>query len=162
MRTPAFNFAGTNALSINSASLPAPWTLCFWAMGQDGYNFAIQTVFSDTNSSLCLDADGNGYPGLTLSSGDVWLDTGFNDNYLQRATHYTFVSDSTNLWLYVNGEQEWSFNPTGNFTLPLSVMGAGSDGVSNGLNQPLDEVMVFDRVLTPEEVSEVINATRAP
>jgi hypothetical protein len=164
MRTPAFNFAGTNALSINSASLPAPWTLCFWAMGQEdfsGFPEPIQTVFSDTNSSLCLDADGNGYPGMTLASGDVWLDQNFDTRYMFWPTHYAFVSDSTNLWLYVNGEDQY-FYPSGNFTLPLSVMGAGSDGVSNRLNQPLDEVMVFDRVLTPEEVSQVINATHAP
>src|SRR5262249_36179319 len=141
-----------------------PWTLCFWAMGQEDLNLPgpIQTVFSDTNSSLCLDADGNGYPGLTLSDGTVWLDQNFDWPILYSPTHYTFVSDSTNLWFYVNGVQERFFNPTGNFTLPLSVMGAGSDGVSNGLNQPLDEVMVFDRVLTGEEISQVINATRAP
>ena len=41
-------------------------------------------------------------------------------------------------------------------------MGAGIDGVSNGLNVVLDEVMLFDRALTPAEVSQVINATRAP
>ena len=52
--------------------------------------------------------------------------------------------------------QDWPF------TLPLSVMGAGIDGVSNGLNVVLDEVMLFDRALTPAEVSQVINATRAP
>jgi hypothetical protein len=161
MRTPAFNFAGTNALSINSASLPAPWTLCFWAMGGDSIG-PIQTVFSDANSSLCLDVDGNGYPGLTLSDGTVWSDQYFEFRNFFWPTHYTFVSDSTNLWLYANGEQEQFFSPTGNFTLPLSVMGAGIDGVSNGLNQPLDEVMIFDRALTPAEVSQVINATRAP
>jgi hypothetical protein len=164
MRTPAFNFRGTNGLSINSASLPAPWTLCFWAMGEANLNLPgpIQTVFSDTNSSLCLDADGNGDPGLRLSDGSVLLDQGFDLPTLYSPAHYTFVSDSTNLWLYVNGEQDPFFYPSGNFTLPLSVMGAGIDGVSNGLNQPLDEVMVFDRVLTPEEVYQVINATRAP
>jgi hypothetical protein len=32
IRTPAFNFGGTNALSINSAALPAPWTLCCWVI----------------------------------------------------------------------------------------------------------------------------------
>jgi len=41
-------------------------------------------------------------------------------------------------------------------------MGAGSDGVSNGLNGVLDEVMLFDRALTDAEVSQVYNATRAP
>jgi hypothetical protein len=41
-------------------------------------------------------------------------------------------------------------------------MGADTDGISNGLNAALDEVMVFDRALTPAEVSQVINATRAP
>jgi hypothetical protein len=161
IRTPAFNFRGTNALSINSASLPAPWTLCFWGKGQSGFN-GIQTVFSDTNSSLCLDADGNGYPGLTLSDGTVWSDDYFQSRDRFVRTHYTFVSDSTSFWIYVNGKRHWNFNPTGNFTLPLSVMGAGSDGVSNGLNAVLDEVMVFDRVLTDAEVSQVINATRAP
>ena len=39
---------------------------------------------------------------------------------------------------------------------------AGSDGVSNGLNAVLDEVMLFDRALTDAEVSQVYNATRAP
>jgi hypothetical protein len=41
-------------------------------------------------------------------------------------------------------------------------MGAGSDGVSNGLNAVLDEVMIFDRALTDAEVSQVYNATRSP
>jgi hypothetical protein len=50
----------------------------------------------------------------------------------------------------------------GTFSLPLSVMGAGNDGISNGLKAGLDEIMVFDRALTPAEVSQVINATRAP
>ena len=50
----------------------------------------------------------------------------------------------------------------GTFSLPLSVMGAGSDGISNGLNAAIDEAMIFDRALTPAEVSQAINATRAP
>ena len=75
-------------------------------------------------------------------------------------TFLAFTSDSNGLWLNLYSG-EWAWAP-GNFSLPLSVMGAGSDGVSNGLNGVLDEVMVFDRVLTPAEISQVYNTTRAP
>ena len=40
--------------------------------------------------------------------------------------------------------------------------GAGIDGNSNRLRVAFDEVMVFDRALTPAEISQVINATQAP
>jgi hypothetical protein len=165
IRTPAFNFGGTNALSINSASLPAPWTLSFWVVYLNYSRFPepIQALFSDTNSSLCLDTDGYGDIGVSMPSGTNYFYANRSSGWwpLYYPTQLTFVSDSTNLWLWVNGWEE--LGPiTGNFSLPLSVMGAGSDGVSNGLNGVLDEVMLFDRALTDAEVSQVYNATRAP
>jgi hypothetical protein len=165
IRTPAFNFGGTNGLSINSAELPAPWTLSFWVVYLNYSRFPepIQTLLSDTNSSLCLDVDGYGDIGVSMPSGTNYFYANRSSGWwpLYGPTQLTFVSDSTNLWLWVNG---WlQLGPiTGNFSLPLSVIGAGSDGVSNGLNGVLDEVMLFDRVLTPTEISQVVNATRGP
>jgi hypothetical protein len=157
VRTPAFNFAGTNALSINSASLSSPWTLCFWVNRPlpDG---SIETLFSDPSSSLNLDQDGLGHPGLTQATGSVtFADTSVP---AYQWTHLAFVSGTGGLSVLVNGVV--SDTVTGTFILPLSVMGAGTGGISHGVKAAIDEVMVFDRALTPAQVSQVINATRAP
>jgi hypothetical protein len=156
VRTPAFNFGGTNALSINSASLPAPWTVCVW-VNRTAPSGSIQTLFSDASSSLNLDQDGAGHAGMTLPIASVV----FNGNVPPgQWTHLAFVCGPRALSYLINGEVQESALVTP--SLPLNVMGAGKDGVSNGLNAAIDEVMIFDRALSPEEVSQVYNATRAP
>jgi hypothetical protein len=156
VRTPALMFYGTNALSLNSASLPSPWTLCLWV--NLSFPDSTKTLFSDSNSSLDLDVDGQGYAGLALPGGTIPFY--HTSAWYYQWVHLAFVSGPTNISVFFNGRE--SDSADGTFTLPLSVMGAGNDGVSNGLNAAIDEVMIFDRALTPAEVSQVINATRTP
>ena len=157
MRTPAFNFGGTNALSINSASLPAPWTVCVW-VNRTAADGSKRTLFSGASSSLNLDQDGAGHPGMTLPIASIVFQNG--NVPPGQWTHLAFVGGPRAVTYLINGVAQES--ALGTSSLPLSVMGAGKDGISNGLKGAIDEVMIFDRALTPAEVSQVINATRAP
>jgi hypothetical protein len=157
VRTPAFNFGGTNALSINSASLPPPWTVCVWVKRTADYG-SIQTLFSGASTSLNIDQDGAGHPGMTLPIVNVVFQNGSVPP--GQWTHLAFVGGPRALSYLINGVGQES--ALGTFSLPLNVMGAGKDGISNGLKAAIDEVIIFDRALTPEEVSQVYNATRAP
>ena len=157
MRTPAFNFGGTNALSLNSASLPAPWTVCVW-VNRTAADGSKQTLFSGASSSLNLDQNGMGSAGMTLPIANVVFQSG--NVPPGQWTHLAFVGGPRAISYLINGVALES--ALGTSSLPLSVMGAGKDGISNGLKAAIDEVMIFDRALTPEEVSQVYNATRAP
>ena len=74
-------------------------------------------------------------------------------------SHVVFVASASGTQLYVDGVLVGTRPET--VYLPLSTVGARPTGVDR-MKGLLDEVTVFDRALTPLEIRQLRDATRAP
>jgi len=74
--------------------------------------------------------------------------------------HVTVTYDSNglngNLKMYINGEFFKSNQVSGNITDPTSSLSIGS----NGSNDIIDEVRVYNRALSDAEIAAIYNATK--
>jgi hypothetical protein len=74
-------------------------------------------------------------------------------------THVTFVGTPDGTTLYVNGVMQETIAVPIN--LPMNILGVRENGFDH-LQGLLDEVTLFNRALTPEEIQKVKGVTRGP
>jgi hypothetical protein len=157
-RGQAFSFDGLGqAIRLEGAPIPVPWTACFWINRQDS---------PSASAALLTDAA----TGLKLEQWPSTRQVGFTrfgvaDYYFSYIvppnmwTHVAFAGTPDGTILYVNGVAQETNAATIN--LPRGVMG-GLNAGGDPLNGLLDETVLFNRALTPAEIEQVLNATKGP
>lgn len=162
IRGSGFTFAGTNALNLAQPPLSPPWTLSLWVKPQIATG-TVATVFADGPHQLVLDArtGTNSVPSLTDANQTLTFTNAFLIG--NRWTHVTLTHSGTELGAFVNGNPTGTATVTSPLALPLQVLGAANlDATVNPLIGQLDEILLFNRVLTLDEIRGALNATRGP
>jgi hypothetical protein len=154
----AFSFDGVsfdNAIQIGGNPLPPPWTAELWVNRQDSFdNSAI--LLGDTNTALKLEQFNNtrkvGFTQFGLAD--------YVFNYIAPLgtwVHLAFVCTTSNIQLYVNGTLQDSQPAT--IALPLGEFGNDyAHRYNNRLRGLIDEITIYNRSLSPGEVSSIYTA----
>jgi hypothetical protein len=158
----AFAFDGTtNALiAVGAPEMPPPWSASFWVKSQVAPG-AGGALLGDTNFVLKLSQAGSDDTvGLTqVNVADYSFGYVVPSNTW---THLVFVGTLTNTSLYVNGVFQGS--TTQSCALPRTYLGGWvtpSGRTVDNLLGALDEIALFNRVLSPEEISALSTAGAA-
>jgi len=165
----AFTFSGgSNYVSIpQSLNIPAggsPRTLEMWIYSEEGtWQSDLHTAFwtgTEVNKSAFI-VDFETHPTMQFATWeeDLWFNSGVPK---VGWFHAAFVYDGdTNLYAYINGELAGSLELTAPLTTTITdtLIGSGY----NYLNQlyylgKLDEVTLFNRALTQEEIASIAQA----
>lgn len=157
-RGKGFNFDVTNqVMVISTFALPVPWTTAFWVKRHDAVGRSA-ALLTDTASGLKLEQINTArLVGFTAFGA---ADYSFNYSVPTNVwTHLAYVAAPNGTTLYVNGIAV-ATNPT-TIPLPRALLGARPNGAEQ-LHGVVDEVVTFTRALPPNEIQQVINATRGP
>jgi len=113
---------------------------------------------SNTDKLLMIDQNGN-LKGYVYDGAQKWV-TGSTVLSTGNAYHVAMVVDGSTMKLYVNGREDGSLAASGSFVgyaTPALLIGgktAGTSTTTNHFDGFIDEVAVYDRALTLEEISE--------
>ena len=141
-------WTGDARVALGGADLSVPWTAAMWVNRADS-SAPESRILDGASSSLRLEEfDGTSTVGVTSSSGA-------NSPFGYQAppgiwVHLTLVGEASGTSLYVNGV----FSQKLASVLPCPRGALGSLGV-NAMKGVLDDVRLFDRVLTPLEIKAV-------
>ncbi len=166
----SFNFNGSSNVEVtNAAQLnPSQLTIETWVyktVGGDADLVGKDGEISQRQYWLGAASNARFRPHLsTTNNGLVFFDgaTAYN---LNEWYHVAMTYDGANLRLYVNGVLDGSTAATGSIistTQPLRIGGGAPSGqLQNYLNGRLDEVSLYDRALSPNEIAAIYNAGTA-
>ncbi len=162
----AFHFDGlTSFINVGVSNILPPWTACLWVNRQPAIGTAA-AMLADNNFEFKLEQfSRTNEVGLTQLNGSDYV---FTPTYVVPTntwTHLTFVGNATSVSLYVNGALQGSIAYT-NFPLPRAYIGAGfvtgsSSRFIDYMQGSLDEIMLFNTVLTPAQISAIYNTGSA-
>jgi hypothetical protein len=158
----AFHFDGTSGyLATGASSLPPPWTACFWVNRQDAPGTAAALAGDGVYELKLEQYNATRKVGITqIGVGDYLY------NYSAPAgtwVHLTFVGTGTGTVLYANAVLQGTL--PNNIPLPRAYLGAGYVSVHSKVIDfmlgSLDEVMFFNRALSPSEINGIYSAGSA-
>jgi len=167
----AAGFEGAQSVFVGGADLAANWTAeaIFKADIENGgvSQGLIGTDYAAASDRMAIKAeqwDQTGQLGYSLFGVvDVTYIDG-NAGTPGDYAHVVFVGNGTGVRLYVNGEDQGQ----GDVTTPLArwVLGAGAIREDGSLLDPMtgmiDELVIYDRALPPEEISAHFNTVPEP
>jgi hypothetical protein len=157
----AFHFDGASAIiTTGAADLPVPWTVCMWVNRQNTPQTSAGLLEDGTYSLKLEQYNGTHEVGLSvLSVGDYV----FSPAYTVPPgvwTHLAFVGTSSGTSLYVNGALEGAVAKS--IPLPRDYIGAGYISSSSKYIDftlaSLDEIMTFNKALTPSQINAIYSA----
>jgi hypothetical protein len=151
-----FDFNGTNGIVLlNAPPLSAPWTAEFWVYRHAAPEDSA-VLLSSTNAALKLEQ----YPNTKRVGITTWGIQDYSYNYTAPTgtwTHLVFVGTTTNTSLYTNGIFQGSLGVS--IQLPRTTMGRDiTNRFNKALKGRLDEISLFNRLLTPAEILALYNA----
>jgi len=102
---------------------------------------------------VCFSADDD----VTPAQGIITDATGFNDNTWHHLTFFRNGVTISDYYIYVDGERqatstEWDVGDASNIVLGDVILGARSTLDQYWFNGTIDQVMIYSRALTPEEI----------
>jgi uncharacterized repeat protein (TIGR03803 family) len=154
----AFSFDGIDdVLGVNASAIAPPWSAEFWVNRQATTNDSA-VLIGDNATALKLEQ----YPNTKKVGYTIWgvRDYNFTNSSplpIGTWTHLVFVGSTTNIQLYVNGAFVDSINT--NWTLPRGTIGYDvARGNKKQLKGLLDEISLYNRMLTPGEIQSLYNA----
>lgn len=169
----AYNFNGSSHYmsASNSTSLSSPTsdiTMIFWVKvnawaPQGGVNYA--SVFSKSSSSTTCQyratLQSNGYS--IINNGNVWTYTTGVTNNLNQWDFYAFSINGNAMTIHKNGTVVGTLNnPNGTFVFssgnPLE-MGRDQPGLTDYFNGIIDEMRIYNRALSTNEIQEIYTLT---
>lgn len=152
----AFHFDGASSyLSTGAASIPVPWTACFWVNRQNAPGTAAALTGDGTSELKLEQYNGTHQVGFTTFG---VADYNFGYTVPQNAwTHLAFVASGTQMQLYANGSLVGTI--TTNIPLPRGYIGVGYANSSakfvDYMLGNLDEIMLFNRALSVSEINAI-------
>ncbi len=154
----AFVFSGTNnTVELNAPAIAGPWTAAVWVKRVPG-QLVSSTLLSDPFQAIKLEQYGNTNRLIGFTRFGV-RDYYFNYSAtIDTWVHLAIVGTGTNTLLYVDGNAQDTNAATINLPRERISRAVAVDQLSGSI----DELTLFDRALTPEEISQVRDATRAP
>jgi uncharacterized repeat protein (TIGR03803 family) len=154
----AFSFDGIDdILQINATAIAPPWSAEFWVNRQATTNDSA-VLIGDAATALKLEQ----YPNIKKVGYTIW---GVKDYHFTNSTalpvgswtHLVLVGSTTNIQLFINGTFVDSINT--NWTLPRGTIGYdAARGNQKQLKGLLDEISLYNRMLTPIEVEALYRA----
>lgn len=158
VRGSAFGFDGIKgAVKASASPIAPPWTACFWVRRDDAIDPSAALI-SDDFTALKLEQ----WPSTRQVGFTQFGLADYNLGFVLPTnvwTHLTFVGTSTGTALFSNAVQVATSPAVVN--LPRVILGARTTGQDHAKGS-LDEITLFNRALTAEEIRKVINATRGP
>jgi uncharacterized repeat protein (TIGR03803 family) len=156
----AFSFDGIDdILQINAPSIPPPWSAEVWVNRQATTNDSA-VLIGDIATALKLEQ----YPNTKKVGVTVWNVKDYSFNYtapIGTWVHLVFVGSATNIELFANGASQGTIAVT-NFTLPRGTVGYDvAQGNVKQLKGLLDEISLYNRMLTPAEIQMLYAAGSA-
>jgi hypothetical protein len=157
-RGQAFSFNGTvEAMVTSGAAIPVPWTAAFWVNRHDSPAVSA-ALLSDNIGALKLEQ----WPSTRQVGFTQFGVADYSFNYIVPTNtwmHLTFVGTAAGTTLYTNGVQAASLAEV--IPLPLQFLGRRDTG-EDRLKGLLDEITLFNRALSPEEIQQLRHATQGP
>jgi GH25 family lysozyme M1 (1,4-beta-N-acetylmuramidase) len=156
----AFQFDGSTAyLYTGAADVPIPWTACMWVNRASGAGDAAGILEDGTNSIKLEQFDSPQEVGISIITvGDYVFSPAYTAP-IGTWVHLAFVCTTNGTSLYVNGAFQASMTNT--IPLPRAYIGAGyvpsSAKYIDFMAGNLDEVMLFNRALTSNQISSIYN-----
>lgn len=157
-----FHFDGSSSVvNVGAPSIPVPWTASMWVNRQDAPGVSAALLSDGTYTFKLEQYNGTRKVGVTKSGvGDYAF------NYTAPVgtwVNLVFVGTSSSTMLYANGVLQDSI--TNSVSLPRAYIGAGyisspSMFVDFMLGS-LDEIMLFNRNLSPAEIASIYSAGSA-
>ncbi|HLH52764.1 MAG TPA: HYR domain-containing protein [Verrucomicrobiae bacterium] len=150
----AFNFAGSadGFITTGLPTLYGPWSASFWVNRQDTPTVSA-VLTADDNYALKLEQYLTPrFVGITHFG---YVDWSFSPSYIAPVgtwVHLVFVATGSDTKLYVNGQ--YAATITG-VSLPLPLKYLSRPGLNDWLKGLVDDVAVFDRVLTDQEINDI-------
>src|SRR3989344_1283684 len=150
----AISFDGTNDYATVSVQTPSTYTISMWIyptknsgyqslVAQDG-NYALQ-YYADTSHTDFWYAPTDYY-----GSANVPVNTW---------THFIFVNNNSAVTIYVNGQQDGSFSTS---APGMNIINIGRDPNGQYYGGRIDDLRVFNRVVSPSEIQELYSYTGGP
>jgi len=152
----AFHFDGSSSyLTTGAASIPVPWTACVWVNRQNAPGTGAALTGDGTAELKLEQYNGTRQVGFTKFG---VADYNFGYTVLQNTwTHLAFVASGSQMQLYANGALVGTL--TTNIPLPRAYIGVGYANSSakfvDYMLGSLDELMLFNRALSPSEISAI-------
>lgn len=157
-RGQSFDFNGTDsAVFVGGTAIPVPWTAAFWVNRQDTPDVSAALI-SDTASALKLEQ----WPSTRQVGFTQFGVADYSFNYITPTnvwTHLALVGTASGTILYANGTAIETNAAVVN--LPVQTLGRRDTGTDR-LKGALDEITLFNRALSPEEIQRVLANTRGP
>jgi uncharacterized repeat protein (TIGR03803 family) len=154
----AFSFDGIDdVLGVNASAIAPPWSAEFWVNRQATTNDSA-VLIGDNATALKLEQ----YPNIKKVGYTIWgvRDYNFTNSTplpIGTWTHLVLVGSTTNIQLYINGAFVDSINT--NWTLPRGTIGYDvARGNKKQLKGLLDEISLYNRLLTTNEIQSLYNA----
>lgn len=150
--------AGTNThLNVDGTPVPPPWTASCWVYHQNT-PWDSSSVIGDKITSLKLEQ--NRYTSKVGFTKFGVADYSFNYiSPINTWVHLVWVSTTTNTSLYVDGVLQDTVANTIN--LPRGQIGGDFGGTLDHVLGIIDELMLFNRALSPSEIFAIYNAGSA-
>lgn len=154
----AFEFDGISGyVSTGASNVPPPWSASMWVNRQNAEG-STAVLLADANYALKLEQ----YNGTRKVGFTHFTVADYTYNYIAPAnvwTHLVFVGTTSNTALYANGILQ--SNIATSIPLPRAYLGASSTGGTTFINfmaGGLDEVILFNRALSSNEVAAIYSA----
>jgi hypothetical protein len=149
--TNAGEFNGSSYIDVTGVTTDSSWTLSVWLNPVDVSGSP--KVFDCESGRLVFE--------YAAGYWRVWDGTARNslisDGLLDVWSHWVVAQNGTSLYFYKNGVFINSITSVGNFFGGTCVIGARYSKDSTFFDGKIEEVAIWDRVLTQEEISELYN-----
>jgi uncharacterized repeat protein (TIGR02543 family) len=153
-----FSFDGLqDYFVVSGPSLNVPWTVVAWVNRQDSQKNGAALMSNETGAIKIEQAGTAPKLGLTRYGVGDWSFT--YSAPLNRWTHLAFVATTGSTRLYVNGQLEDTLPNT--IVLPVARIGIGKDAGFDLFHGALDELLVFNRALSTEEIEALYSAGKS-
>ena len=169
----AYNFINGDYITLpNAPELKSPiMTVSMWvkidsiAASNIGTNY-IYTIINNPSAAyfatfgMTLNASNGTYFSVTQ---DNWQESVYGSSTNSNTAdwqHYVLSMDNDSLKMYIDGNKEWAILKgfTSDFTTDLIYIGTSGSTFTGNLNGSVDDINIFDRVLTDAEVVQMFNA----